>query len=46
MVFGRWFTASFDSDCADCGRFIFEGDQIRSDGDGGWLCTECGTEED
>ena len=40
--YGPWFTASYDSDCSECGCLVSEDDQIRSDGDGGWLCEDCG----
>ncbi len=40
--YGPWFAARFDGECADGGEPIFAGDQIRSDGEGGWLCTGCG----
>jgi hypothetical protein len=41
--YGPWFTASYDSDCDGiCGGRIYEGEQSRSDGDGGWLCSFCG----
>lgn len=43
---GPWFDARFDSDCDDCGDLIQEGDQIRSDGAGGWLCETCGMDAD
>ena len=42
--FGPWIIARFDSEC-DCGAQIFEGDDIRSDGAGGWLCDRCGEED-
>lgn len=32
------FPASYESECDTCGDTIYEGDQIRSDGDGGWEC--------
>lgn len=44
--FGPWFTAQFDSECDDCGEDIEEGDQIRADGEGGYLCEECGQDEE
>lgn len=44
--FGPWFTAGFDSDCDECGGPIDEGDRIRSDGEGGWLCEECGDDDE
>lgn len=45
MTYGPWITARFDSDCDGCGAPMDEGDQIRSDGDGGWLCDTCGSED-
>ena len=30
-----------DQDCACCGAFIDEGDPMRTDDDGGWLCASC-----
>jgi len=44
--FGPWITARFDSDCDCCGDPMYEGDEIRSDGEGGWLCGECGEADD
>lgn len=39
--YGPWFTATYDSDCDGvCGGRIFEGDESRSDGDGGWLAVQ------
>lgn len=46
MSYGPWFAARFDSDCGCCGDPIDEGDQIRSDGEGGWLGECCGYDED
>jgi hypothetical protein len=45
---GPWVTARFDSECGTCGGLIDEGDRIRSDGYGEWLCEPCGedAEED
>jgi len=41
--YGPWITARFDSECdGTCGGEIEEGDQCRSDGEGGWLCEGCG----
>lgn len=40
---GPWFTASYDGECAQ-GCQIREGDQICADGEGGWLCGDCGEE--
>jgi hypothetical protein len=42
---GPWITAGYGSDCAGCGDPIEDGDRIRSDGRGGWLCTNCGNED-
>jgi hypothetical protein len=39
---GPWITASYDGECADCGRLVGDGDAIRADGEGGWLCGDCG----
>lgn len=44
--YGPWFTASYDSDCDGvCGGRIYEDEQSRSDGAGGWLCSFCGKQE-
>ena len=40
--YGPWFMARYRSDCAGCDTELRPGDQIRSDGDGGWLCGICG----
>lgn len=32
------FPASYESECDTCGDQMYEGDLIRSDGDGGWEC--------
>ncbi len=42
MSYGPWFTARFDSDCDGCGVLMQEGDEIRADGEGGYLCGTCG----
>lgn len=40
---GQWFEARFRTECdGPCGGEIKPGDMIRSDGEGGWLCAECG----
>lgn len=41
---GPWVTATFDGDCdgTSCGGRIVEGEEIRADGEGGWLCEPCG----
>lgn len=43
---GPWVKARFDGWCStpDC-RVIVAGDAIRSDGNGGWLCDGCGSDE-
>lgn len=38
---GRWFRSSYDGDCDVCGAAMFEGDEIRADGEGGWQGQEC-----
>jgi hypothetical protein len=43
---GPWFAAQFDSECDGCGSDITAGDQIRADGEGGWLCGICGHENE
>ena len=40
--FGPWFQARYDGECDNCGYEFQAGDSIRSDGNGGWLCGECG----
>lgn len=45
-VLGPWFRAGYDADCdGTCGGSITEGDEIRADGQGGWLCSDCGADE-
>lgn len=39
---GPWFTAACDGECAGCFADIGEGDEIRADGEGGYLCEPCG----
>lgn len=40
---GPWVVAIHDGECDGvCTGSILEGEQIRSDGTGGWLCSECG----
>jgi hypothetical protein len=41
---GNWFTAQFDGECEN-GCDIQEGDTIRSDGEGGYLCVTCGEDD-
>jgi predicted nucleic acid-binding Zn ribbon protein len=42
---GPWFFARYDGKCSDCGEQFESGQKIRSDGDGGWLCEDCGVLE-
>src|SRR5579859_2433567 len=45
-LFGPWITAKWPGRCsADYRHVIVPGAQIRADGDGGWLCEECGLGE-
>jgi formylmethanofuran dehydrogenase subunit E len=39
---GPWVAAGYESECDRCGEAIYPEDSIRSDGQGGWLCGECG----
>lgn len=41
-MFGPWREARFDGHCAGCDEQIFPGDDIRSDGQRGWLGRCCG----
>lgn len=43
-AFGPWISAQFAGSCDMCGEWMHVGARIRSDGEGGWLCEECGTE--
>lgn len=43
---GPWFTARFDGRCSACDNTTYEGDQIRADGFGGYLCLAWGCGED
>lgn len=48
VLWGPWFTAGYDGDCdggfdSQCSGQITEGDTIRADGEGGYLCQSCGT---
>ena len=38
---GRWIEARFHGACSCCPGSIRPGDQIRSDGEGGWQCADC-----
>ena len=42
--YGPWFAATYDGECDGCGADTAAGDRIRSDGEGGWLCDDCGGE--
>lgn len=44
--YGPWVTAVYRGRCDECGGTIIPGDEIRSDGDGGWLCYICGEGEE
>ncbi|MEU4367530.1 hypothetical protein [Micromonospora chersina] len=39
---GPWISATYRGRCGNCGTTIEELDDIRADGDGGWLCFGCG----
>lgn len=39
---GPWFTAQYEGECVCCGDDITPGDTIRADGEGGYVCDECG----
>ena len=41
-VYGPWFTAQYIGECAGCSEKIERGDTIRADGDGAYLCEDCG----
>jgi hypothetical protein len=43
---GPWFPSRFDSECDECGQPIDEGDRIRADGEGGYVCEPCGEDLD
>jgi hypothetical protein len=43
---GPWFAAGYGGECSGCGEEILEGDQIRADGEGGWLDEDCGVEDE
>ena len=38
---GPVFCAGYDSECSVCGLGIFEGDDIRADGDGDYAHADC-----
>jgi hypothetical protein len=39
---GPWFPAAYRGSCAGCGGDIVPDDPIRADGEGGYLCGDCG----
>lgn len=40
---GPWFIARFSGPCSGCdSKEIQPGDEARADGEGGYLCTDCG----
>jgi hypothetical protein len=41
---GPWLIAAYHGECVECGADINDGDEIRADGEGGYLCWECGEE--
>jgi len=41
-----WVPARLGGKCAGCGEPIKAGDEIQADGDGGWVCRDCGTGDD
>jgi hypothetical protein len=44
---GPWFTAQLHGRCAGpCDEHIHPDDRIRADGEGGYLCEECGAAEE
>ncbi len=43
---GPWFAATYPGNCASCGARFDIFDQIRADGDGGWLADCCGHLDD
>ena len=42
---GPWFAAAYHGACSDCGEDISPDDVIRADGDGGYLCEDCGQDD-
>jgi hypothetical protein len=41
-TYGPWFAAKFSGMCNGCFEDIEPGDTIRADGDGCYLCEDCG----
>lgn len=40
--YGPWFEAQYEGECAGCWCALDPGDRIRADGEGGYLCDQCG----
>jgi hypothetical protein len=43
---GSWFPARYDGHCSDCKTEFVAGEQIRSDGETGYVGECCGEDED
>jgi hypothetical protein len=39
---GAWFSARYGGTCSDCRDGFAAGQKIRADGEGGYLCEDCG----
>jgi hypothetical protein len=39
---GPWFAARYPGHCGGCLEHVEPGGMIRADGDGGYLCLDCG----
>lgn len=42
ILMGSWFPAAYPGACNQCGCRFDEDDQIRADGEGGWVAECCG----
>lgn len=42
ILLGLWFPAAYPGHCDQCGVSFDQGDQIRADGEGGWVAECCG----
>lgn len=42
--FGPWFSAAYPGRCSGCDKRTGTEDRIRADGEGGYLCEDCGRE--
>lgn len=40
--YGPWFEAQYEGECAGCWDQIDPGDRVRADGEGTYLCEDCG----